>query len=897
MRMLKLFFLLACLITGVLVSHSQVPTYVPTDNLLAWYPFSGSAADATANGYNGSAIDVTAIADRSGNEGEAYFFNGSASEIVVPFDAVFNAFPFTVSLWCRLAEDDNGGVLIQRYTNASWNGWIMGVSETNGISQTVSPGYMLQAPPDCNGVVSNAQCGTGINYTGDIYDQMWHMLTFTVDGDSGRFYFDGVLQTTQLWSGTAAAPNGVSDLRIGGTDLGSSFFFHGGLDDVGIWNRALSNSEVITMFNGLPPVAGCTNSNACNYAPEATVNDGSCVLDCNGCIDPCACNYDENAAYDDGSCDYSCNVAMSFITVFHDENSNGVFDTGERPMHYWPVRITELDKIVYTNEDGMVLMPLPAGIIHYELMSANAEWLPTTAPTAEVTVPGSTQVFFGLQNATGIAAAETQELVGYLDYMHCEYGMESGLFVRNVGGQVLHGTLTLSCDLSFTPTMAMSISSPPNVAGPGFAQWDIENLQPWETRLLAFHIIGPGTASEGQAISYSLDIELRDQAEAVVYESSVVSSKDILCLEPSSQFVTNPEGYDDAFHYVPDGEELTFRIQFHNNSSDWIDDFMAIQNLNSQQFDLSTFELVYASESLVGCLHDDGTIDLQFSDLTSSPSPADPYMLGGYAVYRVDLTPGITPDSTFYHTMHIVLDMDSTIASDTIYHTIYDCNRLANVVGDEMYCEGDTVFLSSSDSWIDEYRWLLNDSLLSNESELRMLLEPGFYNVVSEFINPVCSVSSQKPITISEAPNASLVVAGDQLQSIGDYECQWYFNNELLQGETNAVLNIESEGIYQALWTSTIGCEAWSEEVLINHIPGNATDMELYPNPSNGMVRMDLPVGLYHVYVFDIGGRKVYDMESHSHASWLNLTSFKGGFYRVLAVSSNGSFSASLYLN
>lgn len=897
MRTLKLCFLLMCLHMGVTTSYSQVPAYVPSDNLLAWYAFTGNAEDATSNAFHGSAIDVTTTSDRAGNSGEAYFFNGAGSEIVVPFNAAFNAFPFTVSLWCKLAEDDNGGVLIQRYTNASWNGWIMSVGSTEGTSQSISPGYMLEAPPNCNGVVSSAQCATGIDYSGDVYDQMWHMLTFTVDGDSGRFYFDGSLQTTQVWTGLAGAPNGASDLRIGGTDMGVPFFFHGALDDVGIWNRALSNSEVNAMFNGLPPVAGCTNSNACNYAPEATVNDGSCVLDCNGCIDPCACNYNENAAFDDGSCDYSCNVGMSFITVFHDENNNGLFDNDERPMHYWPVRITELQKVVYTNEDGMILMPLAAGIVHYELLSADAEWIPTTPVEAEVIVPGSTQAFFGLRHATGLPAVEAEELVGYYDYMQCENGMESGMYVRNTGGQVLHGTLTFTCDDQYFPTIAMSISVPPNISGPGFAQWEINDLQPWETRLLAFHVAGPGVASEGQSFSYTLDIELRNITEELVYESSVASTKDILCTEPSSQLVTNPVGFNEAFHYVPDGSELIFRVQFQNNTSDWVDDFMVIQNLNSQQFDLSSFELVYASESLVGCLHDDGTIDLQFSDLTSSPAPVDPQQLGGYAIYRVSLNPGITPDSTFYHTMHVVLELDSTLSSDTIYHTIYDCNRLAQVVGDQMYCEGDTVVLRSDDVWIDQYRWFLNDSLVSDQPELFMLFDPGFYNVVSEFTNPVCTVCLHNPITISEAPNATLAVSDDQLQSIGDYDCQWYFNNEPIPGETNSILNIESDGIYQVLWTSSMGCEAWSEEILINHVWENARATQLYPNPSHGWVRMELPVGLYHVHVFDVSGRSVLDTNEFNSASRLDVSQLTGGVYRVLAVSNNGSFGASLYIN
>ena len=64
---------------------------------------------------------------------------------------------------------------------------------------------------------------------------------------------------------------------------------------------------------------GCTFEWACNYDPEAVLNDGSCAtedicgecggegLSCSGCTDPVACNYDEENIADDGSCFYSPN--------------------------------------------------------------------------------------------------------------------------------------------------------------------------------------------------------------------------------------------------------------------------------------------------------------------------------------------------------------------------------------------------------------------------------------------------------------------------------------------------------------------------------------------------------------------------------------------------------------
>ena len=67
---------------------------------------------------------------------------------------------------------------------------------------------------------------------------------------------------------------------------------------------------------------GCTDSSACNYNPDATMDDASCYYDCTGCTDEDACNYDVTAIIDDGSCEFpdiafgcDCESLVEFNTV------------------------------------------------------------------------------------------------------------------------------------------------------------------------------------------------------------------------------------------------------------------------------------------------------------------------------------------------------------------------------------------------------------------------------------------------------------------------------------------------------------------------------------------------------------------------------------------------------
>ncbi len=47
---------------------------------------------------------------------------------------------------------------------------------------------------------------------------------------------------------------------------------------------------------------GCTDTTACNYDPDALIDNGVCDFSCYGCTDPESCNYDADATIDDGSC-------------------------------------------------------------------------------------------------------------------------------------------------------------------------------------------------------------------------------------------------------------------------------------------------------------------------------------------------------------------------------------------------------------------------------------------------------------------------------------------------------------------------------------------------------------------------------------------------------------------
>jgi hypothetical protein len=153
--------------------------------LVAYYPFSGNSKDLSGNGKHGRNEGAQLTADRFGQPGKAYFFNGS-SKIRVPHHNDFNVYPITVSAWFR-TTDPNPGHLIDKYNNATWSGW--GLAVTDNGAGVAGTGFYLVSRNDA--MISGYdnypifETRTGVN------DGHWHQLVLVVDGQSGKVFLDG----------------------------------------------------------------------------------------------------------------------------------------------------------------------------------------------------------------------------------------------------------------------------------------------------------------------------------------------------------------------------------------------------------------------------------------------------------------------------------------------------------------------------------------------------------------------------------------------------------------------------------------------------------------------------------------------------------------------------------
>ena len=172
----------------------------------------------------------------SGKFGKAFNFGGTANYISIPSSSVYTmdtTNKLTVSAWVYSNTNSNGAA----YTR------ILGHADTDGSYDLYwdhawggATFSIMTEDHQYHWATSPTQLNSG----------QWYHLVGTYDGENVKLYVGATLVATTPTTGSIHAIE--SPITIGASNLAGSFF-SGKIDDVTLWNRALSLSEIKSLYN------------------------------------------------------------------------------------------------------------------------------------------------------------------------------------------------------------------------------------------------------------------------------------------------------------------------------------------------------------------------------------------------------------------------------------------------------------------------------------------------------------------------------------------------------------------------------------------------------------------------------------------------------------------------
>jgi hypothetical protein len=201
-----------------------------------WKMDEGSGTDVhdyTDNVNHGTMVNMDSGTDWvEGKRNSALDFDGSDDYIEVPKDSSisFSGEPFTVSVWIKNGDDSQGGMGLVGNADYENGGFMLAVNDNDAefIMNDDSSEYRFRS--------NNSALSEG---------EWIHFVGF-FDGNTQRMYIDGVLIEEQ----SAAITDNNDDFKIGDGTQGGWDNFNGQIDDVRIYNYALTEDDIRRIYNG-----------------------------------------------------------------------------------------------------------------------------------------------------------------------------------------------------------------------------------------------------------------------------------------------------------------------------------------------------------------------------------------------------------------------------------------------------------------------------------------------------------------------------------------------------------------------------------------------------------------------------------------------------------------------
>jgi signal transduction histidine kinase len=224
----------------------QAFTYMDS-SLIGWWKLDGNGTDSSGSGNTGTVNGATATTDRFGTGSSAYSFNSSASNYINMGNVDnMGTGSLTVSVWFKSTQSSAGGNMNSLVVKSLYGSQVgrYGINRNNGLIQ----GFFADGS------------GNGINVQTSetpYIDGAWHLATMVYNrSGSASLYMDGALSgSTSMSAYSSVNMTNTDNLYLGvyndttGKAPKAGSYFNGSMDDVRIYNRALTATDVAALYS------------------------------------------------------------------------------------------------------------------------------------------------------------------------------------------------------------------------------------------------------------------------------------------------------------------------------------------------------------------------------------------------------------------------------------------------------------------------------------------------------------------------------------------------------------------------------------------------------------------------------------------------------------------------
>jgi uncharacterized protein (TIGR02145 family) len=244
--MKKLYFILLCLGLFSGLKAQNLPSYLPANGLVGWWPFNGNAQDESGNGNHGTVNGATLTTDRFGNAGKAYDFS-NPTDLIEINQTQKNINAYSVIGWFKKSIGSSGGTFFvgSRFPTNDY-GLLLGLDND-----------LLLAFGAENGPNSVWTYSSGSEFV----DNNWHLFCAVFNSTEGSIidsskltiFIDNVplIKEQRVWGNQANVISPVNNninTIIGNYTYNQNGSFKGILDDIAIYNRALTQQEITQLY-------------------------------------------------------------------------------------------------------------------------------------------------------------------------------------------------------------------------------------------------------------------------------------------------------------------------------------------------------------------------------------------------------------------------------------------------------------------------------------------------------------------------------------------------------------------------------------------------------------------------------------------------------------------------